>query len=106
MKRRLIDATDLVHRVLGVRDNVLTGSVRFEHAACNADRFKQAMHGGIRKALHEIETSPTIDAVEVVRCKDCLYRDQSFRCIALYYGFNPHDDWFCANGKRDAEAEG
>ena len=68
MKRRLIDATDLVRRVLQVRDKVLTESVPgFGHAACNADRFKQAMHGGIRKVLREIETSPTIDAVEVVR---------------------------------------
>lgn len=46
------------------------------------------------------------DMVDVVRCKDCINRDQAFRCIALYYGFNPHDDWFCANGKRDAEVEG
>lgn len=50
-----------------------------------------------------VKDAPTIDAVEVVRCKDCVYRDQAFRCIALYYGFNPHDDWFCANGKKDAE---
>lgn len=53
-----------------------------------------------------IDNMPSVDAVEVVRCRECIYRDQSFRCIALYFGFNPHDDWFCANGKRDAEVEG
>ena len=58
---------------------------------------------GIRAA---IEAAPTIAAVPVVRCKDCIYRDQSMRCIALYYGFNPYDEWFCANGARmDGEAE-
>jgi hypothetical protein len=51
--------------------------------------------------LDAINSMPTIDAVEVVRCKDCVYRDQEFRCIAIYYGFNPHDDWFCANGRKD-----
>lgn len=47
-----------------------------------------------------IEALPAIDAVPVVRCKDCIYRDRAMRCIALYYGFNPHDEWFCANGTR------
>lgn len=60
---------------------------------------------GCKEILEMIDAAPTIDAVEVVRCKDCINRDQAFRCIALYFGFNPHDDWFCANGKRDAEVE-
>ena len=47
-----------------------------------------------------IDALPSIDAVPVVRCKDCIYRDRAMRCIALYYGFNPHDEWFCANGTR------
>lgn len=54
-----------------------------------------------------VNGEPAVDAVEVVRCKDCVKRDQAFRCIALYYGFNPRDDWFCAEGERDnAEVEG
>lgn len=106
-KKRLIDATDLVRRVLEERDKVsLTVIPRYNFGVPEPCRHGQAMRGGIRKALREIETSPTIDAVEVVRCKECVYRDQAFRCIALYYGFNPHDDWFCANGKKDAEVKG
>lgn len=119
MKRRLIDATDLVHRVLQARDNVLTGPVRFEHAACNAERFKQAMHGGIRKVLHEIETSPTIDAVEAVRCKDCKHRGIVTECPMCYtedsydddYGYDywdvdkTVDDGFCHCGEMDAEVQ-
>ena len=115
MKRRLIDANDLVHRVLGVRDNVLMGLVRFEHAACNADRFKQAMHGGIRKALHEIETSPTIDAVEVVRCVDCVYgRPHRFDykepeimiCINKnMFPMRTSPGFYCAHGERKINAE-
>lgn len=40
------------------------------------NRFNQAMRGGIRKALRIAETAPTIDAVAVVRCKDCRYWDK------------------------------
>lgn len=57
-------------------------------------------------ALWDVQDAPAVGAVDVVRCKDCVKRDQAFRCIALYYGFNPHDDWFCAEGERDnAEVE-
>lgn len=117
MKRRLIDATDLVSRVLRVRNKTLTDPVPgFGHAACNAERFKQAMHGGIRKVLREIETSPTIDAVEVVRCKDCLncgmkasikfdgYRDDARLCMVQHAVVLPDD--YCSRGvKMDAEVQ-
>lgn len=59
----------------------------------------------IDDAIDMVKEVNAVDAVEVVRCRDCINRDQAFRCIALYYGFNPHDHWFCANGKRDAEVE-
>ena len=32
--------------------------------------------------------APTVDAVEVVRCKDCKYRK---------YGWNCDDEYFCGN---------
>ena len=42
-----------------------------------------------------LENTPTIDAVEVVRCKECRRRYSSDRrrfCIGR------HDDFFCADG--------
>lgn len=36
-------------------------------------RYNQAIRGGIRKALREIEMAPAVDAVPVVRCKDCVF---------------------------------
>lgn len=82
MRMRLIDADILKQEIFNM---------------CNCFDGVQAL----------VDEAPTIDAVEVVRCKDCVKRDQSFRCIALYYGFNPHDDWFCVEGERDnAEVEG
>ena len=43
----------------------------------------------------EIDKAPTIDAVPVVRCKDCKY----FK-TRLCENENNHDDWFCADGER------
>lgn len=69
-KKRLIDATDLVRRVLEKRDKIRLEVVpRYGFGVPVPDQHGQAMVGGIRKALREIETSPTVDAVEVVRWK-------------------------------------
>ena len=46
----------------------------------------------------EIDKAPTIDAVPVVRCKDCKY----FK-TRLCENEDNHDDWFCADGERKGE---
>ena len=53
---------------------------------------------GVKMALSFIETAPTIDAVPVVRCKDCfLYGECQ---AAKFYG----DDGYCScGGRRDDE---
>ena len=67
----------------------------------------------------QILNMPTIDAVPVVRCKDCKHRpvdpegknygqDLIFpddykcpcRCEDQWYSWMPNDEWFCANGAR------
>lgn len=70
--------------------------------------FTPALTGRTEYSADEIlfitGTMPTVDAVEVVRCKDCRW----------YYIFNGHDrcdlldleardikpDWYCADGER------
>lgn len=47
----------------------------------------------------EEDISPTIDAVQVVRCKDCKYHDEENGKNFCDCGNRP-DDWFCADGKR------
>ena len=46
----------------------------------------------------EIDKAPTIDAVPVVRCKDCKY----FK-TRLCENEDNYDDWFCADGERKYE---
>lgn len=60
-----------------------------------------------------IETQPTVDAVEVIRCRDCVYyemlNNNEYYCDAIYrdlhgddegVDFEPPEDHFCAYGKR------
>lgn len=46
---------------------------RYSFGVKTPHRFNQAMRGGIRKALRIAETAPAVDAVEVVRCRDCKH---------------------------------
>lgn len=74
----------------------------------------------------EIKNAPTIDAVPVIRCKDCKHRphkderghivpveedEECSPCPCVddgdwYYNYIPKDDWYCANGElKDSTAE-
>ena len=49
-----------------------------------------------------VECAPTIDAVEVVRCKDCRWREQEQPGMVYcpnVMGNWVEDDWFCADGE-------
>ena len=51
-----------------------------------------------------IKNAPTVDAVEVVRCKDCKYywRNnplETWVCLA-----SPRDDAYCSEGERKEDA--
>ena len=53
-----------------------------------------------------IESEPTVDTVEVVRCKDCIHywknkpSDDVPVCLA-----SPKDDAFCSEGERKEDAD-
>ena len=47
----------------------------------------------------DIENAPTTDAVEVVRCKDCVHYDGE-GCLLTYGEFEPNSMDFCSYGER------
>ena len=51
--------------------------------------------------------APTIDAVAVVRCKDCKYGiDWDGRLGGEWHGFyQTEPNWFCADGERSEDGE-
>lgn len=60
---------------------------------------------GIRTAYADVGLCPAVDAVIVVRCKDCKYRfvdgeNVRFNVCELNHNKVQSDDWFCADGER------
>ena len=91
------------------RKGVKNGKIRFCYeigdAPCRACDIGDTIDYFLDEAI-----SPTIDAVPVVRCKDCKYFD-SYRCTndmvlqqiddcGCHPSFNVNREWFCADGER------
>lgn len=59
-----------------------------------------------------VKMMPTVDAVPVVRCRDCKYFDSGtdedgklfFKCLGWVYGGTSEDD-FCSHGERKGERQ-
>ena len=60
--------------------------------------------GGTPAMLVAVNSIPTVDAVPVVRCKDCRYyardNDRPPRGKCLPLNILSVDDWYCADGER------
>ena len=57
-------------------------------------------------AVEAIEGLPSIDAVPVVRCKDCKWwtkQEDSLQGRCALHGMYPTGEWFCANARREEE---
>lgn len=72
------------------------------------DDGRQKWDGGLwirYKVFEETrDEAPTIDAVPVVRCRDCRYFAGEFMYCALNI-IVPFDYFFCLNGRREADDE-
>ena len=102
---RLIDANEVVKAILEERDKIpyeLVSEKPFKHG--------NSMRGGIRKALHCVEQAPTVDAVPVVRCRECKHlnvvnrKELYAHCPKTNTVFLPVEldtrEHFCALGER------
>ena len=97
---RLIDANAVVKAILEERDKIprTIATAPYEPWAENPYHAGDQMRGGIRKALRCIEQAPTVDAVPVVRCRECTEFDETEHECSHWYGFREND--FCSYGKR------
>ena len=88
-ERRLIDADELLNQI----------------AQADADVFDTPPPGYVSLGGYDwgysydtiariVQNTPTVDAVEVVRCKDCRHRHTRYNC----QGRSP--EWYCPNGER------
>ena len=89
---RLIDADDTI-REIALNFSKKWNSFSKSNAAIEATA----------KAIHCIENMPTIDAVPVVRCKDCFYHgdfDENGYCVCECTGAGMPMHGFCSDGER------
>lgn len=92
MEQRLIDANALMMELM-------KGTI------VSSDLYGIGVMSGIDFATEKLKNTPTVDAVEVVRCKDCEYRlHPTGMCMnPMAMGFDalePTDSDFCSRGKR------
>ena len=99
---RLIDADRLNKPIYAEEDNI-TGSGMSYDEICG-------YNDGIDIAWNKIDQAPTIDAVPVVRCKDCIRRydtDECPMCFLIegkYYEYT-NENGFCDRGDRKEGAD-
>ena len=66
--------------------------------------------GGLVDVVEFLNDMPAVDAVPVVRCKDCIYSYEEFGFIHCTFG--PYGDckvpsqFYCAEGKRKRDTRG
>ena len=95
-EKRLIDANALKWKIGQVR--LYVASLRFGKTI-----ISQILESYQKAVFDEIVDAPTVDAVEVVRCKDCKHSQpcgESRQCLHPY-GLNVCDGKdFCSYGER------
>ena len=72
---------------------------------CNSDTLPAAYCEGWNAMVYIVNNAPTVDAVPVVRCKECSYRG-TITCPMVHEQLGnglldyAHDDGYCSRGKR------
>ena len=99
---RLIDADRLNKPIYAEEDNI-TGSGMSYDEICG-------YNDGIDIAWNKIDQAPTIDAVPVVRCKDCIRRYDTDECPMCFliegkYCEYTNENGFCDRGERKEGGE-
>ena len=94
---RLIDADRLNKPIYAEEDNITGSGMSYDEiCGCN---------DGIDIAWNKIDGAPTIDAVPVVRCKDCIRRYDTDECPMCFliegnYCDYTNENGFCDRGER------
>lgn len=89
-------------RLIDAESAMSTPVLPKEYRNYQTDNLDDAYERGWEDALENLKNAPTVDAVPVVRCKDCKYRDgtpgqPNILCAQM------HEDDFCSYGKRKEE---
>ena len=109
---RLIDANAVVRAILEEKRAipVTVPAASYELVPEKPYKHGEAMRGGIRKALRCIEQAPTVEAVSVIRCRECKQGEIDDPDFPDQYYCHAGCGWnngyfYCAYGERKEGAE-
>ena len=71
-----------------------------EQEICGENRNVSDVGVGLEIALNTVKGAPALDAVPVVRCKDCRWHDSAFSACSKS-GLCVTHDFYCAIGERE-----
>lgn len=102
----LIEKSNLYDAIANREDEYRSALLREKNYNSATALQLQGLLNATTLIKHLVFDFPTIDAVTVVRCKDCKHLFTDFvmdgkeykRCEMQMAGF--HDDWYCADGER------
>ena len=71
-------------------------------------RCPLSFYWGLDKAMGAVDRLPAVDAVEVVRCRDCVRRNDPSECPMCFLSEGDWDDYtnddgYCERGERREE---
>ena len=69
--------------------------IKYQYPVAN---FQSEMNAGIEKAILFLKEEPAIDAVAVIRCKDCVFADEYNHC--RYANWWTDANSFCSRGRK------
>ena len=85
--KRLIDANALLEK--------------FQFRLPINDHISESIAECVKMSVRIIKDAPTVDAVEVVRCKDCDFAcEGSYGLVCTAWGARTDYDMFCGKGER------
>ncbi len=108
---KLINAYELKQAILKERDRIPRYTTeRYDFRTDKEYKAGNYMRGGIRRALRCLEEASAVDAVPVVRCKDCIYyenKEGTGWCDLNSYIYTGGGEWnsfdeadYCSHGER------
>lgn len=104
-KLQLKNATWIIDQILHERDKIPLKIKKERYLPVQVDnQFGNAVRCGLRKSLRIIEQAPTIDAVLVVRCKNCIHCSNETLNVGgvvfcKWWSSFVREDGFCHIGK-------
>lgn len=72
-------------------------------AMCKTCTMQEVCEKSYNETRDFIQAIPAVDAVEVVRCKDCIYKAIPSCCPGQITGFRITDDWYCPMGVKEGD---